>query len=119
MRSYLIFAGTLLSAAAAIAQQTGPNIVPQRALDSAFQRALKTPSLPDLTDRKTTFSRPGAAGQKPLVLMAPASKTCAIPLLPVHGDPTHDRIATAHADPGIDPKMAVAPRVPVCPTTPH
>jgi hypothetical protein len=124
MRCSTIFAGTLFSVAGAFAQQTGPtaassnsvapNIVPQEAFDGAVYRALKMPAIPPPGNRKPTLfaynTRP------PVTLMQGTPKVCAIPLLNVRPPGTSDKMPFAHADPGVDPKMVLTPRVPACPS---
>lgn len=57
-----------------------------------------------------------AVQPRPTLLAGPAPITiCAIPLLEAKLPPIRDAIARPGRGPEIDPKMAVAPRVPACP----
>ena len=115
MRSYVIVAGALFSVVAAVAQVPGPNVVPNEAINGAVWRALALPVIPPVTGSKTVFRAPLVNGPQ-TVLMAP--EICAVPLVETRGTPTNDRIAGRVPDPRIDPKMAVAPRIPACPSIP-
>jgi hypothetical protein len=114
MRCYMVLAGTLFSVAAALAQQTGPNVVPNGAINGAVRRALHLPVIPPPGPVRTTFSAPLIANRN-INLIEPAP-LCAIPLLEAKPAPTNDRIDGHTPDPHIDPRMAKAPRVPACPS---
>jgi hypothetical protein len=122
MRCYQLLAGTLLSVAVAFAQAPGTNIIPDDAvrgavnraastmvvipnypMNAAVGRALNSPKLPPLSNRRTIF------------VAKPPLTTCAVPLLEAHGKKTNDRMARPTKAPEIDLKMAVAPPIPACP----
>src|SRR5580698_6931648 len=104
MRCYLVLvAGTLLSVAGAVAQQSAPvptepagsNVIPNAAMKGAIFRALSAPKVPrPLTTTPSTFR-----------IAATTSNVCAIPLLEAHGTETHDRITVKSPAHPIDPKM--------------
>lgn len=123
MRCYLITAGTLLSVAVALAQQTGsnlsppdgvsPNVVPQGVLNGAVYRALLPPTIPPAP--KTGPPAVFRVQPKNIILN---SKVCSIPLLEARTKPTNDRIARSTKKPGgqpIDPKIVLPPPAPPCP----
>jgi hypothetical protein len=105
MMMNMMLAGALCSAAAVLAQQASSNVVPKSAFDGAVWRAMSAPKLPAMSTGRPTIFR-----------NAPASTVCAIPLLEARVPPIHDRIVRFNESSSIDPKMAVAPRVPACPT---
>jgi hypothetical protein len=111
----MVLAGTLLGVAAALAQQTGPNVVPNGAINGALRRAFQFPVIPPPGPIKTTFRAPLVANRTAMNLIKPAP-VCAIPLLEAKGTPTHDQINVRAPETHIDPQMAKAPRVPACPS---
>jgi hypothetical protein len=115
MRCYLVLVGTLFGVTAALAQQTGPNVVPNGAINGAVRRAFQFPVIPPPGPIKTTFRAPLVANRATINLLKPAP-ICAIPLLEAKGTPTHDHINMRAPDTQIDPRMARAPAVPACPS---
>jgi hypothetical protein len=110
MRPSMIAVGALLSVVPGFAQ----NVISNDAMKNAVER---TYTISNLGEGNGTwvFKAPGL---KPVFNPAKVfeSKTCAIPLLITTGKLTHDPIARARVNPAIDPKMAVPPRVPACPS---
>ena len=110
---YLMFAGTLFSVAAGLAQSPEPNVVPQENMNNAIQRAVGRAVTPGYVVPGTPQKSP----RNPIIFRGrpvPVSTICAIPLLEAKGKPTNDRIARPGKGSAIDPKMAAAPRVPAC-----
>jgi hypothetical protein len=107
MRCYVIAAGTLISVVTAFGQQ---NVVPKGALDGAIHRALN-PAAPHF------YPPLIVSGQKPVWFSTPdpPEGVCAIRLLEVPIQDTHDRIAVPRVGLQIDPKMAKPVGAPPCP----
>jgi hypothetical protein len=111
MRCYVVLmAGALFGVAGTLAQEAGSsvtNVIPEEAMKGAIFRAVSAPKVPQpLTTRPSTFR-----------ISPTTSNVCAIPLLEARGTPTHDRIEIKGQLQRIDPKMALAPRVPACPNS--
>jgi hypothetical protein len=118
MRFYVVFYVVItgvIACVAALAQNSGSNVVPKDAQMGAFRRAFTGPALPKVNSRAMIFRVKPTGSQVPQKLDLRAT-VCAIPLLEAHGAQTNDRITRPFGGPEIDPKMAVAPAVPACPT---
>lgn len=110
MRCYRIAVGALLCVVPGFAQ----NVISNDAMKNAVERAYTISNLGE-GNGTWVFKAPGPKPVFNLAKIFP-SRTCAIPLLITTGKPTNDPIARARVNPAIDPKMAVAPRIPACPS---
>lgn len=108
-----VLAGVLLSGAAAVALHAADNIVPKRAFSDAVQRAYGVPTIESIGGPLLKAHR--IVRFASTVTLAPRPKVCAIPLLPVPGLKTQDRMAKPGIEPKIDPKMARPLGIPACP----